>query len=575
MYKVSLCLINQLRLLLFQRSFDESFELNNGSFSMKLTLIVVNPFKHILTFFILCSLFFLINCNSNKKKIAYRDDSITAKTSFNNKFLDSIHLEKFIESQDSLKKYRDQFFQFYEQRNFEYAWFDTNGMTEQAHNFYNLQESLINNLNDSTLYNEGLQKQYEWLSENEQAKTGIYDSIVLMEEMQFTGQFFRYATKVYRGSTINAQELGWFIPRKKVNSTTLLDSLIDGVKKPFNEYEPLNIQYRLLEKYLIKYILLKKENAWKLIPNEKNFKKGDEHVVISNVKHRLFLLGDYNKPDTSLLFDTALVIVLKQFQRRFGLIENGRINLETIEKLNFSYDDIIKKILINMERARWMPPETANVDRVVVNIPDYKLNVYDSGKYSFSMPVVVGTAAHNTVIFSGYIRYIVFSPYWNVPTSITKNEVMPAMKRNKNYLNHNNMEITKYNGLIPEVRQKPGVNNALGKVKFLFPNKYNIYLHDTPFRDVFLDTKRTFSHGCIRIGNPTGLASFLLRRQPAFTADSIQSLMNQLKEKWVDAKPLVQVIVKYFTAWVDQNGQLNFREDIYGLDKRMADKLFD
>ena len=542
---------------------------------MKFTLIGVNPFKSILTAFIFCSFLFLINCNSNKKKVVYRNDSINPQTSYNNRFLDSTHLENFIESQDSLKKYRDQFFQFYEQRNFEFAWFDSDGMTEQAHSFYNLQENLINNLNDSSLYNEGLQKQYEWLSENENAKKIIYDSIALTEELLFTGQFFRYAAKVYHGSNINAEELGWFIPRKKVNYTRLLDTLVDGTEKPLNEYEPLNKQYRLLEKYLVRYTQLKKKNNWQTITLGKRLVVGDKNVIISEIKNKLFLLGDYNKLDTTLLFDTTLVIALKQFQRRFGLVENGKINLKTIEKLNFSYGDMIEKILINMERARWMPPDTAKVDRVVVNIPDYKLSVYDAGKYSFSMPVVVGTEAHNTVIFSGNIRYIVFSPYWNVPTSITKKEVMPAMERNKNYLKKNNMEIIKYNGLIPEVRQKPGLNNALGKVKFLFPNKYNIYLHDTPFRDVFSDTKRSFSHGCIRIGNPAGLASFLLRKQPVYTSDSIKSLMNQPTEKWVDAKPLVHVIIKYFTAWVDENGLLNFREDIYGHDKKMGEKLFD
>ncbi len=542
---------------------------------MKLTSIEVIPVKIIINVLILCITLFFISCNSKNHKAPYRDNSIDDKTSFNNRFLDSVHLENFIESQNSLKKFRDQFFQFYEQRNFEFAWFDANGMTEQAHSFFNLQESLINNLNDSSLYNEALQKQYEWLANNEHAKKVINDSISLMEEMQFTGQFFRYASKVYRGSNINAQDLGWFIPRKRLNIARLLDTLIDGVEKPLNEYEPLNKQYRLLEKYLVKYTLLKKEGNWLPIPTGKQFRKGDENVIISNIKNRLFLLGDYNKRDTSILFDTTLVIVLKQYQKRFGLVENGKITLKTIEKLNITYDDMIKRILINMERARWMPPYTEKVDRVVVNIPDYKLSVYDAGKYSFSMPVVVGTAAHNTVIFSGNIRYIVFSPYWNVPNSITKNEVMPAMKINMNYLKKNNMEITKFNGLIPEVRQKPGLNNALGRVKFLFPNKYNIYLHDTPFKDVFLDSKRSFSHGCIRIGNPTRLASFLLRRQTAYTADSIQSLMNQPTEKWVDAKPLVLVIIKYFTAWVDENGLLNFREDIYGHDKKMAAKLFD
>ena len=137
------------------------------------------------------------------------------------------------------------------------------------------------------------------------------------------------------------------------------------------------------------------------------------------------------------------------------------------------------------------------------------------------------------------------------------------------------MEIVKYTGQIPEIRQRPGVNNALGGVKFLFPNKYNIYLHDTPNKEVFFNSTRSFSHGCIRIGNPKALAKFLLRRQPLFTIDSIKGLMNQPKEIWIDVKPHVKIIIKYFTAWVDTDGQLNFREDIYGHDKKMTEKLIE
>ena len=137
------------------------------------------------------------------------------------------------------------------------------------------------------------------------------------------------------------------------------------------------------------------------------------------------------------------------------------------------------------------------------------------------------------------------------------------------------MEIVRYTNGIPEVRQKPGANNSLGGVKFLFPNKYSIYLHDTPHKEAFASLNRPLSHGCIRIGDPKRMAAFLLRRAPIYTADSIKAFMTLPKEKWMDVKPTVQVIIKYFTAWVDVSGQLNFREDIYGHDKRMAEKLFD
>jgi len=489
-------------------------------------------------------------------------------------FLDSQHVENFILGEDSLVKYHDELVDFYTQRNFEYAWFDANGLTEQAHNFYNLQDNLINSLEDSTLYNPELQKKYEWLLDNTDTKSKGYDSIISRAEMIMTGQFFKYAAKVYHGSNINTKDLGWFIPRKKINIGELLDSLVDGKKKPQNEYEPLNKQYRLLEKSVAKYYLLKKKDTWLPITAPLVWKIGENNATIPAIKNRLYLLGDYPKLDTISTIDNTLEVAIKQFQRRFGLNENGKIDAKTLQALNIPIDVLIQKILVNMERARWMPTDTSHIDRVIVNIPEYKLRVFDKGKLSFTMPVVVGTAAHNTVIFNGKIQYIVFSPYWNVPTSITKNEVMPAMERNHNYLRNNNMEIVQTNGGIPEVRQKPGPNNSLGKVKFLFPNKYNIYLHDTPNKDAFLDAKRGFSHGCIRIGNPKGLAMFLLRNQQNYTTDSVQRLMDKAQEKWVTIKPLVPVTIKYFTAWVDEDGLLYFREDIYGHDKKMVQKLF-
>ena len=529
------------------------------------------------TFFLLMPFcFLLINCKSNNtNSVSSRDTSITGKTSYNNLFIDSATLESFIAGQDSFQQYRSKLFDFYDQRNYEFAWFDADGMTEQAHNFYNLQNNFAANLNDSSIYNQQLQQLYEWLLNNSGVRNKVYDSMSKKAEMVLTGQFFRYALKVYHGSGINVKELGWFIPRKRINTTALLDSLVDGTPKPLNEYEPLNKQYRLLEGFVAKYYRIEKKVKWDAIPDKKRYKTGDSSVVITSIKKRLFALGDLKTTDTTTLFNAPLVVAINQFQQRMGLKVNGSIDANTLKNLNTPIAILIEKMLINMERARWMPPDTAKLDRVVVNIPEYRLSVYDSGKFSFSMPVVVGAAAHSTVIFNDKIRYIVFSPYWNVPTDITEKEVMPAMKRDRNYLAKNNMEIVRYTNGIPEVRQKPGANNSLGGVKFLFPNKYSIYLHDTPHKEAFASLNRPLSHGCIRIGDPKRMAAFLLRRAPIYTADSIKAFMTLPKEKWMDVKPTVQVIIKYFTAWVDVSGQLNFREDIYGHDKRMAEKLFD
>ncbi|MFZ1798616.1 MAG: L,D-transpeptidase family protein, partial [Chitinophagaceae bacterium] len=196
------------------------------------------------------------------------------------------------------------------------------------------------------------------------------------------------------------------------------------------------------------------------------------------------------------------------------------------------------------------------------------------GNLDFSMNVIVGKTTNSTVIFSGSLQYVVFAPYWNVPKSIVQNEIVPGMAKNPDYLENHNMEIVGQNGSLPDVRQKPGEDNSLGRVKFLFPNNYDIYFHDTPNRDLFSATNRSFSHGCIRVGEPKKLAEFLLRNDSSWTINRIDSAMYASKEKWVKTPKVTPVIIAYFTAWVDDNGLLNFRNDIYGHDQKLIDKMF-
>jgi murein L,D-transpeptidase YcbB/YkuD len=290
--------------------------------------------------------------------------------------------------------------------------------------------------------------------------------------------------------------------------------------------------------------------------------------VITQIKERLITEGDLAPGDTTSIFDTTMANAVKSFQHRHGFKEDGVIGNTVMNEMNRPVEEYIRKILINMERIRWVP-DRPTTDFLLVNIPEFRLHAYEKGKYKFSMDVVVGTAVHNTVIFNGSLKYIVFSPYWNVPPSILKNEILPALRRNKNYLASHGME---WHG--NAVRQRPGPSNALGLVKFLFPNSYNIYMHDTPAKDLFNESKRTFSHGCIRLSQPKKLAEFLLRADPGWNDDKITNAMNGGKELYITLKEPVPVFIGYFTAWVDHNGQLNFRDDVYGHDKKMSEHLF-
>lgn len=195
-------------------------------------------------------------------------------------------------------------------------------------------------------------------------------------------------------------------------------------------------------------------------------------------------------------------------------------------------------------------------------------------KKVFDMDVVVGKEGHNTTMFTGDLNQIVFSPYWNVPPSIVKNEILPDIEKDPNYLAENNMEEYGTEDGLPKIRQLPGPDNSLGRVKFLFPNSFNIYFHDTNAKELFNKSKRAYSHGCIRLSDPEKMAEYLLRDQPEWTPSRIEEAMNNDKETYVKLKNPVPVFITYYTSWVDDNHQLNFREDIYGHDSTMARKMF-
>jgi murein L,D-transpeptidase YcbB/YkuD len=331
-----------------------------------------------------------------------------------------------------------------------------------------------------------------------------------------------------------------------------------------------------MNKELKHYWDIDKGGGWNAISQEskKSYKQGDTATSIKQLKKRLALGGDYSVSDTSTTFASELVEGIKQAQKRHGFKQDGMITTGLITELNVPVKDRIEQLLVNMERMRWMPEEPTG-NRIIANIPDFKLHVFENAKKVFDMDIVVGTAANKTVIFNDMLQYIVFSPYWNIPPSIIRQEILPGMRKNANYLADKNMEQTGSSNGLPDIRQKPGGSNSLGQVKFLFPNNYSIYFHDTPSKSLFENEKRAFSHGCIRLAEPKKMATYLLRNQPEWTSVKIDAAMNVSKESWVTLKEPMPVLITYFTAWVDRDGLLNFRKDVYGNDKKTAQHLFE
>ena len=499
-----------------------------------------------------------------------RDTSITPANAYTNIFFDSLVLEQMVQQRSLPDTLAQRLRNFYNGRNYQFAWFSDSGFTEQAPIFWNLQGNYMAYSGDSTLKNPFLDSLFA-AAENSKTPLKLSDSLRQYTELQLTTQFIRYANRAYQGNVdIDEEDLGWFIPRKRVNTVALLDSLVKNKGKNLEAYVPVNSQYQMLKEHLLRYYELQRAGGWPAIAaREKAYRPGDSARAIAAIKRRLTTTADYILEDTSYLFTDSLSAAVKRFQKRHGLKEDGVIGGNTLRILNEPIEKRIRQILVNMERMRWMPLQIDSTF-ILVNIPQYRLTVFEGGQPSFGMNIVVGTSQNRTVVFTGNLKHVVFAPYWNVPPGIMKNEILPAINRNPNYLAQRNME---WNG--NTVRQKPGPWNALGKVKFLFPNNFHIYLHDTPSKGLFGEQQRAFSHGCIRIAEPQKLAEWVLRDQPQWTTEKIIEAMNGDKEKYVNVQRTIPVVIGYFTAWVGSNGQLNFRDDIYGHDQKLAARLFD
>jgi murein L,D-transpeptidase YcbB/YkuD len=474
-------------------------------------------------------------------------------------------IPSFFTRYDSLRSYETDLDTFYKTRNYAFAWLNENGsLTELATHLHmrleNLPEEGLNitlpyKHKLDSLINVSSTQTLEQKSETELLLTSLY---------------FFFAQKVWGGLEESAiQKVNWLMPRKKLSYTGLLDSILKPGARP-NVKEPLYRQYNLLKEYLKKYKALPPDNITVSLPDNKPIRPGDASPMIVKLRKKLFLLGDLtNAKDTSSpTYDsTTLLPAVKRFQRRHGMKEDGIAGGSMVRELNVPVQQRIEKIIVNMERNRWLPTDVRG-RYLAVNIPEFVLHAYNDDSLLWNMNVVVGKDVNKTVIFAGTISQVVFSPYWNVPESILKKEILPGIQKNPNYLEIHHME--KYgNG----VRQKPGPWNSLGAVKFLFPNSHSIYLHDTPSKSLFQESKRAFSHGCIRVAEPKNLAMYLLRDDSTWTEDRITKAMNIGKEQYVAVKNPMPVYITYFTAWVDRQGDLNFREDIYNRDTPLANLL--
>jgi len=358
--------------------------------------------------------------------------------------------------------------------------------------------------------------------------------------------------------------------------------------------EPQFKQYQKLKQALANY----RQLAANAVPFKLDVKEtlhpGESHPQIAELRRFLTTVGDL--PDDksvigaeqSSLYTDAIVTGVKAFQKRHGLTADGNIGKGSVAAINVPLSYRVTQLELAMERLRWLPELNVGAS-IIVNIPAFQLWAFDSidqpDANIVNMRVVVGNALKTqTPVLMAEMHFIDFMPYWNVPYSIIKNEILPKLIQNSNYLDKENMEMVSVfrdgekpaalnletMNLLKEgklrIRQRPGGKNALGRVKFIFPNKDDVYLHDTPANALFSKSRRDFSHGCVRVANPQKLAEFALKNQDNWNAETIQLAMNTPKMQRVILKKPIPVLFFYTTAFFDQYDNLEFYPDIYGHD---------
>jgi murein L,D-transpeptidase YcbB/YkuD len=315
---------------------------------------------------------------------------------------------------------------------------------------------------------------------------------------------------------------------------------------------------------------------------------GDSINNINDLRKKLQLLGHYKSEllPTSYFYDSLTQEAVNSLQKQFGFNDDAIIGKNTLNALNTPISKLQEKLFENMERLRWLP-DSLEHRHIFVNIADFHLHFFEGKDTLISMRTVVGRNYRQTPVFHGKMSYLVFSPTWTVPPGILRNDVLPEVRKSTNYLTSKNMVVLdakgkqvdpstvdwKKDGMKYIIRQQPGAQNALGKVKFMFPNKHNVYLHDTPSKDLFNRDQRLFSSGCIRVEKAKELSQLLLNDMPSWTEERINNAMHKNNEQTVVLKSPVGVYIYYLTAWSTPNEQIHFREDVYKRDDEIFHAL--
>ena len=496
--------------------------------------------------------FFVSSFNSTENDIHTYKKASTIAAVYNTS--DSDNLEEisngFFRRYSDLKKYKSDVMSLYKNRTLGTIWFDEDVVNEFGSVLYEKAKKT----NDLII---PYQKEIDELFSSSETTLSKTDADMLLSSLYII--YTKKSNSESKKKVHYDETLKDFLNYSTIEQANGLATADANAKV---EYD----QYYKLQDVLKKYKKLDRSNKWKpIVPEEVPYEDLRPDAVsstIAQVRTRLYLLGDLKNDSKSDFYDRELMDAVMKYKVRNGFKPNYILSEDHIKEMNIPLADKVETLKLNMERCRAISAQIASSDEyILVNIPSYELVYVKNGKVELTSNVFVGAPLTKTTIFNSEIDRIVFSPYWTVPQSIVNNELKSKIASDKNYLAEKNMEIV--NG---QVRQKPGPDNSLGLVKFMFPNPDDIYLHDTPSKTLFDFEKRTFSHGCINVQKAKELAVAMLKDYPEWTQAKIDKAMDGQKENSFKLSKKVPIYISYFTSLVNENGEIGFFQDVYEKD---------
>ena len=430
---------------------------------------------------------------------------------------------------------------------------------------------------------------------------------IIHYELKIAKLYQRYMSHLLYGS-IDWKRFQRDLKRNRPNGAWIVHNILSSpeslliesikaqtLKYAFKEAKPLFPLYDRMLRSLIKYQKIVDNGGWGKLPDFGDLKPNMQSSIVTKLVDRLKIEGDYNSTAIRKqpnLYDRPLLDAVVRFQKRHGLIAQGYIGKMTKEALDESAEEKVSKIKLNLDRIKWVKREDDKY-HIYVNIPAFQMYLFDGLKIMESMEVIVGKRDHETPIFYGKVRTIVLNPYWRIPNSIIRDDLIPKLQKNPDYTNSKNIEIhtgyseysplvdphsidwDKYTKSTPPYKfmQEPGKFNALGKIKYLFPNPYSVYMHDTNEKYLFDKQKRALSHGCIRLHKPFKLLKSLSTIDDKVDYQKAKMILKENRKTPLRLSNSIPIDTVYLTTWVDTDGTIEFRNDIYGYDEMQLSTL--